>query len=127
PARSSASFVTYPESQRLFEARTNAALTNITELDFDFCYGPRLLATHLLDAVLELDDAFGWGWMSIPVVAAKRAGQAIHQIVLDLPCPEEERIETGNDAAYRAMQHAQHLKAVEFACSRFRMHSGRST
>ena len=65
--------------------------------------------------MLNSSHEFGWGWMSIPVVLAHRLGRSLGKAVMDLPCPEAERIESEREEAYRLLQHRQHIEAIEWA------------
>jgi hypothetical protein len=115
PARSRASFDTYPPVQRQYEAETNKLLGDLTGYKTDYAYGPRLISKRLVESVMSSKDEFSWGWMSIPIVLASRWGLSIEAIEMDLPCPEEERLESIHDAEYRIRQHQQHADAITWA------------
>ena len=115
PARSPESYATYPRAQRLYEDATNARLSEVVSAQGDFAYGPRLISKDLLTPMLNSSHEFGWGWMSIPVVLAHRLGRSLGKAVMDLPCPEAERIESEREEAYRLLQHRQHIEAIEWA------------
>ena len=113
--RTPGSFATYPAAQRQFESETNALLHNVTGFSYDFSYGPRIIATDLLVPLLDIDISVGWGWMSIPIVLAQRVGRSVAEVVLDLPCPIDEREESECEIAYRHTQHMQHQRAINLA------------
>ncbi|MBI4226101.1 hypothetical protein HY612_03220 [Candidatus Roizmanbacteria bacterium] len=114
-ARTPESFATYPETQRAEESTVNSLLRDITGLDFDFTYGPRIISADMIDHLKKLPKDIGWGWLSAAVVIAKKRGKGIYAVTMDFPCQVEDKFETESDRKYRQSQAQNHRYAIDLA------------
>jgi hypothetical protein len=78
----------------------------------DYTYGPRIMSSTLVSYLDRITEDVGWGWMSFLTIIAKRLGKSVHSVVLDLPCPEEERSEGEAERIFRLSQLKDHVSAM---------------
>lgn len=114
PSRNQKSYTTFPPFQQYTETVTNNLISSFNGKTYgkDYAYGPRIIESSLVSYLNKIEDDLVWGWMSFLVIIAHRLGKTLHTISLDLPCPENERIETENDKVYRLKQLGDHIKAI---------------
>ncbi len=111
-SRSEASFSTFPEFQRHTESAINRCCAEVTGEHVDFTYGPFLLNRKLVPYLNFADVDLGWGWRSYAFASAHRLGYRIEHLLMDLPCPPEQRADDRPERIYRMRQLSQNIQGL---------------
>ena len=111
-ARDDAQFSTFPSAMQLTESLTNTLVASFIGTPGDYCYGPMLIRTELLE-VLDIDkdaQTLGWGWRFLVMGYARKKGLRIKHIPFAAPCPFEQRGEKSD--LYRLQQMSQNVEGL---------------
>jgi hypothetical protein len=111
-ARSVSSFETYPSMQRYTESVFNQICGDVLGVAGDFSYGPFLLPAALLSSVQALPADVSWGWRPATFRAATAHRVALHHIIDDLPCPDDQRTEDAGERRHRIRQLSENLRGL---------------
>ncbi len=112
-ARTAESFTTFPDIQRYVETVVNQLCSETIGRQGDYTYGPMLIDSTLLPYLDLIREDVGWGWRIVLLAVARRLGRAVVPITMDLPCPIEQRSETGERARiHRLQQLAQNVRGL---------------
>jgi hypothetical protein len=110
--RSAAAFATFPPMQRYTERVFNELCGDVTGTPGDYCYGPFLMRRGLVDHVLRLEPAVGWGWRPSTFLAAHRRGSGLVHLVGEFTCAPDQRAEDDADRRHRIRQLSQNLSGL---------------
>lgn len=112
-ARDETSFQTFPAFQQYTETVTMQLYAEVVGQAYDILFGPLLLNPRLLPHMERLTEDLGWGWRPFVMVIAQRLGMTVAPIILDLPCPVDQRDEDDKRARlYRMEQLAHNAKGL---------------
>ena len=111
-SRSAPSFLTFPLFQRHTEEAINRCCAEVVGEYFDYTYGPFLMNRGLVPSLDPVGGEVGWGWRPYAFGAARRLGYVVKSLVKDLPCPPEQREDSGPERVYRMRQLGQSIEGL---------------
>jgi hypothetical protein len=114
-ARSPKGMSTFPAFQQMTETSINNCCNEVIGKAVDYCYGPFLFSSQLVDYLDALPDNCGWGWRPFLFATAHRLGLAVEAFGGDFTCPPDQQTDDASERIYRMNQLAQNLEGLVLA------------
>ena len=113
-SRDKNSLATFPPLQRMTEIMMNQLLSYFLQDDnqIDYTYGPRIINREVLPYLFNVKEDLGWGWISFILLVSKKLGKPIRSILVETPCPKEERIENASEEIIRLKKFQDNIFAI---------------
>tara|TARA_Y100000034_G_C6874119_1_gene399464 strand:- start:253 stop:993 length:741 start_codon:yes stop_codon:yes gene_type:complete len=107
---------TFPTNQQITERMASKYIGEITGLETDYIYGPKMFRSITFRGEMEkIQPGHGWEGLMFLVGRAHALDAQMENIDTGQPCPEAQRSEvSADDAAYRAKQGAANLRGFNF-------------
>lgn len=116
-SRSPKGFSTFPSFQQMTETTINHCCAEIIGKEVDYCYGPFLFNTQLVEHLEKLDANCGWGWRPFLFAIAHRLGYTIKVHESDFNCPPDQREDDATERVYRMKQLTENIDGLVKAVS----------
>lgn len=116
-SRSTASFETFPDFQRMTETTINNCCSEVIGSRFDYTYGPFLLNRELVPYLNLVNEDIGWGWRPYLFSVANRLGFRVEPFIGDFSCPAEQRQDSASERIYRMRQLTQNIQGIVLSTS----------
>jgi hypothetical protein len=111
-SRSVDGFSSFPLFQQMTETTINNCCKEIIGKEMDYCYGPFLFNSDLVNYMRGLDDNIGWGWRPFLFATAQRLGLAVENYEGDFNCPPDQRKDDEAERVYRMKQLTQNINGL---------------
>lgn len=111
-ARSAKGFATFPPFQQMTETAINRCCAEVMGVTADYCYGPFLLNTNLVERAAGVREDIGWGWRPFVFGTAHRLGLRTGFVEGDFCCPADQRTDDAAERLYRMKQLEQNIRGL---------------
>jgi hypothetical protein len=111
-SRSAKSYASFPSFQQMTETTVNNCCKEIIGKEMDYCYGPFLFHSNLINYTKLLDENIGWGWRPFLFATAHRLGMTVKNYEGDFNCPPEQQMDDESERLYRMKQLTQNINGL---------------